>query len=99
MNSFIHFRHFYWGFSYFYYNRSFISLVGIPPMNFTDFQIEAFGTALPKAKTLTYMLIGLTNEAGETAGKLKKVLRGDKKLDDVKADIAAELGDVLWYVA
>lgn len=56
-------------------------------------------TALPKAHNIMYMLLGLTNEAGEAAGKLKKVLRGDQTLKAVTPLLKAELGDVAWYLA
>ena len=48
-----------------------------------------------------YPVLGLVNEAGEVAGKLKKVIR-DKKGDIHVSDMAAlkgELGDVLWYLS
>ncbi len=48
---------------------------------------------------MSYMLLGLCNEAGEVAGKYKKVLRGDVTLDEVREDLGKELGDVLWYLA
>lgn len=64
-----------------------------------EYQRRAYTTALPKSKNLTYMLIGLVNEAGEAAGKLKKIIRGDKSIVDMKPALAAELGDTLWYLA
>jgi NTP pyrophosphatase (non-canonical NTP hydrolase) len=50
--------------------------------------------------SLMYPVLGLANEAGEVAGKLKKIIRDDggqltpERLDD----LVSELGDVLWYV-
>jgi len=68
-------------------------------MTNNEYQEKAYATALPTTKNVTYMLIGLTNEAGEAAGKYKKVLRGDTTLVDSKAAIADELADCLWYIA
>lgn len=50
---------------------------------------------------LAYSVLGLTNEAGEVAGKLKKIIRDKEcKLDeDLKNNIADEVGDVCWYQA
>jgi len=48
---------------------------------------------------ISYCTLGLSNESGEVAGKVKKSLRGDYNLDDKKREIAKELGDVLWYLA
>ena len=42
-----------------------------------------------------YLSLGLTSEAGEVAGKIKKFIR-DGKLD--VGNIAYELGDVFWYL-
>jgi NTP pyrophosphatase (non-canonical NTP hydrolase) len=49
---------------------------------------------------VSYCVLGLCGEAGETANKIKKVLRGDYILDALAIDqILDELGDVLWYTA
>lgn len=76
-------------------------------MQFDDYQELAKTTAVyPEAGTgsynsVSYATLGLTNEAGEVAGKLKKVWRdNDGSLtQDKKTEIAKELGDVLWYAA
>lgn len=74
-------------------------------MNFNEYQQEAAKTAIyPGANTTTglvYTALGLSNEAGEVTGAIKKVLRDDagvvteKKKDQIKA----ELSDVCWYLA
>ena len=50
----------------------------------------------PKEKALEYLALGMTSEAGEVAGKVKKLIR-DGEGD--KVAIASEIGDVLWYCA
>ncbi|GIV79043.1 nucleoside triphosphate pyrophosphohydrolase family protein [Litorilinea aerophila] len=50
---------------------------------------------------IVYPTLGLVNEAGEVAGKIKKIFR-DKGGQISPADREAlkqELGDVLWYLA
>lgn len=65
--------------------------------DFDVFQEAAMSTAIyPKDKALEYTALGLASEAGEYAGKIKKLIR-DGVIDDKAA--AYELGDVLWYVA
>lgn len=50
---------------------------------------------------IVYPTLGLVNEAGELAGKVKKIFR-DKggQISDADRDaLKGELGDVLWYLA
>ena len=74
-------------------NKLFINEVITPDL----YENLASETAIfPKEKALEYLALGLTSEAGEVAGKVKKLIRDGK--GDKKA-IAAEIGDVLWYCA
>ena len=68
-------------------------------MNLNEYQEQAFALALPQCKTVEYMLMGLANEAGETLGKYKKVLRGDKTLPEAREDLIDESVDALWYIS
>jgi len=74
-------------------------------MDFAQYQQTAKETAIyPGADTmggLAYVTLGLVGEAGEMANKIKKVLRDAGGVMDParSAQIAEELGDVLWYVA
>ena len=66
-------------------------------MTFEEYQIEAEKTAIyPKEHEIVYPALGLAGEAGEVANKVKKMLR-DGKFD--REDVAAEVGDCLWYIA
>ena len=50
---------------------------------------------------IVYPTLGLVNEAGEVAGKIKKIFRdrnGAPSEEDRQA-LKSELGDVLWYLA
>jgi NTP pyrophosphatase (non-canonical NTP hydrolase) len=55
----------------------------------------------PKHCGVDYCIHGLTSEAGEVAGKWKKVLRDDdgELSDEVRLAMLHEIGDVLWYVS
>ncbi len=71
-------------------------------MKMQDYQTQAAKTAIyDDADVIIYPALGMLSEAGEVAGKIKKVLR-DKNgnFDPVERDkIADEVGDVLWYIA
>lgn len=71
-------------------------------MDFSVYQAATSTTAIySKDVALVYTTMGLASEAGEVAGKVKKVIRDNGGLmsREKKAEIADELGDVLWYVA
>ena len=72
-------------------------------MNFNDYQTKSRKTAKYPAigHPVIYPTLGLVNEAGEVAGKIKKVFR-DKEgqiNSETRDALKAELGDVLWYMA
>ena len=71
-------------------------------MDFNDYQTKSRKTAGYPAigHPVIYPTLGLVNEAGEVAGKIKKVFR-DKEgqiNEETREALKAELGDVLWYV-
>lgn len=76
-------------------------------MNFNEYQTQAGTTAIyPEAGTqsygaVSYVALGLAGEAGEVAGKVKKVWRDNNGVfTEEKVDqIADELSDCLWYIA
>jgi NTP pyrophosphatase (non-canonical NTP hydrolase) len=69
-------------------------------MEFHDYQEFTRTTAIyPKEQALTYLALGLTSEAGEVAGKVKKLIRDSNESLTFMKDLVSELGDVLWYVA
>jgi len=70
-------------------------------MNFKEYQKLTQRTAVyPKDNAIAYALLGLSGEVGEVANKYKKVLRGDKPLnDEFRETVSHEIGDVLWYIA
>ena len=72
-------------------------------MNFDDYQARSRKTAKYPVigHPVIYPTLGLVNEAGEVAGKIKKVFR-DKEgeiSEETREALGAELGDVLWYLA
>ena len=72
-------------------------------MDFNEYQTKSRLTAqFPSiGHSVIYPTLGLVNEAGEVAGKIKKVFRDkDGEInEETKSALKAELGDVLWYLA
>ena len=72
-------------------------------MNFTDYQQKAKATAKYPVigHGVIYPTLGLTNEAGEVSGKIKKVFRDKDGVisEETREALKAELGDVLWYLS
>ncbi len=71
----------------------------------TDYQKHAEHTWNPPPErtsilNLAYLSLGLPNEAGEVAGKIKKIIRDKDGIIDenTRNAIKDELGDVLWYL-
>ncbi|HUQ38871.1 MAG TPA: nucleoside triphosphate pyrophosphohydrolase family protein [Acidimicrobiales bacterium] len=70
---------------------------------FSDYQRQAArtGGAVAVDHPIVYPTLGLVNEAGEVAGKVKKIFRdrGGIVTDADREALTLELGDVLWYLA
>ena len=72
-------------------------------MDFTDYQTKSRRTAnYPSiGHPVIYPTLGLTSEAGEVAGKIKKIFRDKGGVIGAaeREALKGELGDVLWYLA
>lgn len=73
-------------------------------MTLEEYQKATNETAVyPKEDNLgiIYASLGLASEAGEVAGKYKKVIRDMNGVmtDEVKKEMGKEVGDTLWYVS
>lgn len=72
-----------------------------------EYQYLALRTAdyPDKGSNLLYPALGLAEEGGEVAGKIKKLWRNDgitnghKVPEDKREAIVKELGDALWYIS
>ena len=71
--------------------------------NFDAYQQESRKTwnLIHMDHPLVYPTMGLVNEAGEVAGKVKKIFRDrDGQISDMdRQALKDELGDVMWYLA
>jgi NTP pyrophosphatase (non-canonical NTP hydrolase) len=72
------------------------------PFKLSDYQAQSRKTYkdLEVDSTLTYPVLGMLNEAGEFAGKFKKIFRDKGGVIDEETRLALrdELGDVFWYM-
>ena len=76
-------------------------------MDFNDYQTKSRVTAkYPRVgDNLAYLGLGIADEAGEVAGKIKKLMRDHNiesvhdLTDELRAELVKEVGDVLWYAA
>ena len=70
--------------------------------NFSHYQRESrkTWTLVHTDHPIVYPTLGLVNEAGELAGKVKKIFRDrDGVISDADREaLKYELGDVLWYL-
>lgn len=70
--------------------------------SFTTYQRESRKTwgVIPMNHPIVYPTMGLVNEAGELAGKVKKIFRdkGGMIGEAEREALKHELGDVLWYL-
>lgn len=51
-----------------------------------------------KIKSLEYARLGIWEELGEVAGKIKRFRRGDYTKEEFKLNMKKELGDLTWYL-
>ena len=69
------------------------------PLTLDQYQEQAKATAVyPEDKAREYLVAGLAGEVGEVASLFAKHWRADQEWLDY-SEVAAELGDVLWFVA
>ena len=73
-------------------------------MTFDEYQKQALTTAISSGNDLLdlcHWALGITGEGGEIAEKVKKIIRDQNSTitDETRAEIAKEVGDVLWYLA
>lgn len=72
-------------------------------MDFNEYQEKAHQTSsdLVIGHPIIYPTLGLVNEAGEFAGKVKKIFRDRYGAIDSLTELRlkSELGDVLWYLS
>lgn len=80
------------------YTEKFMDWMAKSNVTFTMYQYNAMRTAKPQEARdrLGHAVLGLADEIGELAKTAKAHLYYGKPLD--KANVAEELGDILWFV-
>lgn len=85
-----------------------LSKIDCPEITFSDYQNATRATAIYNKSVqelrISYLVLGLTSEAGEVASELKKAIRDDGSdgvdLKEARVEkIIDEMGDCLWYLA
>ena len=69
-------------------------------MTIKEYSERAIATATyGLGDNIIYPTLGLNGEAGEVAEKVKKVLRDKHGVfdEEIKYDMAREIGDIIWY--
>ena len=70
--------------------------------DFNTYQTESRKTwgIIPMNHPVVYPTMGLVNEVGEIAGKIKKIFRDQdgQITEEDRQSLKKELGDVLWYL-
>lgn len=69
-------------------------------MTIKEYSERAIATATyGLGDSIIYPTLGLNGEAGEVAEKVKKVLRDKHGVfdEEIKYDMAREIGDIIWY--
>ncbi len=73
-------------------------------MDFKEYQKDSTRSdmnVVVKDSNLAYYALGLCDESGEVAGKIKKLYRdhNGQLTEEYKKEIEKELGDVVWYLS
>lgn len=73
-------------------------------MTLEEYQKKALTTVIKtdsEFRDLLHWVLGINGEAGEIAEKVKKIIRDKNAVvsEEDKAELAKEVGDVLWYLA
>jgi NTP pyrophosphatase (non-canonical NTP hydrolase) len=71
-------------------------------MKFSEYEEAAIATAIyPRTHKLLYPALGMASEAGKVVNKVMKLINNGvaKTPDTWRYDIAADIGEMLWYCA